>query len=237
MKKFMCTALACLLCASVSVGFAGCSNEKSNQPGYSVVATEPDLKNEEFGFFILNQNELMVTSYLGSSKDIVIPETFNNYTVTVIGRGLFNNDDITSVTMPDTIKEVQDYAFAGNKNLTSVKLSSNLKVIGTNAFFNCKKLESIELPASLETVDVYAFSAAGLKTVTIPESTTFTQLDQFVFFQCQNLTEVTLPATMTNIAENTFSDCPNEITIKAPTGSYGLSYAKSNNFKYEEIQR
>ena len=239
MKKFICAALACVLCASVSVGMSGCgcSNNTSDKPGYVVPTTEPDLKNDEFGFFILNQNELMITSYLGSSKDIVIPETFNNYTVTVIGHSVFNDKGITSVTMPDTIKEIQDYCFSSNRELKSVKLSSNLQVIGTNCFFNCRSLESIELPASLKKVDVYAFSAAGLKSVTIPESTTFTQLDQFVFYQCQELTEVILPATMTNIAENTFAYCPNEITIKAPTGSYGLSYAKSNNFKVEEIKR
>lgn len=237
MKKFICTALACLLCASVSVGFSGCSSKSSSQPGYVVPATEPDLKNEDFGFFILNQNELMITSYLGSSKDVTIPETFNNYTVTVIGHSVFNDKDITSVTMPDTIKEIQDYAFSSNRKLTSVKLSENLQVIGSNAFFNCRSLKSIELPASIKSVDVYAFSAAGFETVTIPESTTFTTLDQFVFYQCQDLKEVVLPATMTNIAENTFADCPNEITIKAPSSSYGLSYAKNNNFKFEEIKR
>lgn len=236
MKKFICTALACLLCASVSVGFAGCSKNNSSQPGYVVPATEPDLKNEDFGFFILNQNELMITEYLGSGKDITIPETFNNYTVTVIGHSVFNNKGIKSVTMPDTIKEIQDYAFSSNRDLTSVKLSNKLEVIGTNAFFNCRNLKSIELPASIKSVDVYAFSAAGFESVTIPESTTFTTLDQFVFYQCQNLKEVVLPATITNIAENAFSDCPNEITIKAPKGSYGLSYAKENNFKAEEIK-
>ena len=239
MKKIICAALACVLCASAAVGMSGCgcSNETSNKPGYVVPTTEPDLKNDDFGFFILNQNELMITSYLGSSKDIVIPETFNNYTVTVIGHSVFMEKDITSVTMPDTIKEIQDYSFASNRNLKTVKLSNNLQVIGTNCFFNCRALESIELPATIKKVDVFAFSAAGLKSVTIPESSTFTKLDEFVFSQCQDLTEVILPATMTNIAENTFADCPNEITIKAPSGSYGLAYAKNNNFKFEELKR
>jgi len=236
MKKFICTALACLLCASVSVGFTGCSSNDSSQPGYVVPATEPDLKNEEFGFFIINQNELMITEYLGTSKDVTIPETFNNYTVTVIGHSVFNDKEITSVTMPDTIKEIQDYAFSSNRTLTSVKLSNKLELIGSNAFFNCRNLKSIELPASLKNVDVYAFSAAGFESVTIPESTTFTSIDQFVFYQCQDLKEVVLPATMTNIADNAFADCPNEITIKAPAGSFGLSYAKQNNFKSEEIK-
>ena len=237
MKKIVCALLACMLCASVSIGLSGCgcSNNSSQEPGYKVTATEPDLTNDEFGFFILNKDEVMITKYTGSGKDVKIPESYENYKVTVLGRSLFNGKDISSVEIPDTVKEIQDYAFSSNRNLKSVKLPKNLETIGTNAFFNCSSLESIELPASLKEIGVYAFSAAGLKSVTIPESKTLTTLDQYVFFQCQELTEVTLPSTITSIAENTFADCPNKITINAPKGSYAISYAKTNKFDYKEV--
>lgn len=237
MKKILCALLACMLCASVSIGLSGCgcSNNSSQEPGYKVTATEPDLTNDEFGFFILNKDEVMITKYTGSGKDVKIPESYENYKVTVLGRSLFNGKDISSVEIPDTVKEIQDYAFSSNRSLKSVKLPKSLETIGTNAFFNCSSLESIELPASLKEIGVYAFSAAGLKSVTIPESKTLTTLDQYVFFQCQELTEVTLPSTITSIAENTFADCPNKITINAPKGSYAISYAKTNNFDYKEV--
>lgn len=238
MKRFLCAILACALCASAAVGISGCGcSDENQQPGYVVATTEPDLKNDEFGFFIINQNELMITQYLGSDKDVVIPDSYDGYQITVIGHSVFQNKDITSVEMPDTIKEIQDYSFASNRNLTSVKLSQKLQVIGTNAFWNCRNLSAIELPSSLKEVGVYAFSAAGLKSVTIPESSTYVKIDEYTFYQCQELTEVILPATMTNIADNAFADCPNAITIKAPSGSYGLNYAKTNNFAYEEIAR
>ena len=237
MKKLLCALLACMLCASVSIGFSGCgcSNNSSQEPGYRVTPTEPDITNDEFGFFILNKNEVMITKYTGSDKDVKIPESYENYKVTVLGRSLFNGKDVTSVEIPDTVKEIQDYAFSSNRSLKSVKLPKNLETIGTNAFFNCSSLESIELPASLKEIGVYAFSAAGLKSVTIPESKTLTKLDQYVFFQCQELTEVTLPATVTSIAENTFADCPNKITINAPKGSYAINYAKTNKFDFKEV--
>ena len=226
-----------MLCASVSIGFSGCgcSNSSSQEPGYRVTPTEPDITNDEFGFFILNKDEVMITKYTGSDKDVKIPESYENYKVTVLGRSLFNGKDVTSVEIPDTVKEIQDYAFSSNRSLKSVKLPKNLETIGTNAFFNCSSLESIELPASLKEIGVFAFSAAGLKSVTIPESKTLTKLDQYVFFQCQELTEVTLPATVTSIAENTFADCPNKITINAPKGSYAINYAKTNKFDFKEI--
>lgn len=235
MKKIMCVLLTCAVCATAAIGFTGCNNSSnSNQtPGYEVPVTEPDLKNDEFGFFILNKSELMITKYLGSEKDIVIPETYNNYTVAVIGRSVFNDQDINSVVIPDSIREIQDYAFANNKNLTNVKLSKNLKTLGSNVFYHCTKLESIELPASIEDFGIYTFSASGLKSVTIPESTTFTTIKDYCFYQCQQLTEVNLPVTITNIADNAFADCPNPITIKSKDSSYAKSYATSNNFKFE----
>lgn len=237
MKKVLCALLACMLCTSATIGLSGCgcSNSGSQEPGYKVTATEPDLKNDEFGFFILNKNEVMVTKYTGSDKEIKIPESYENYKVTVVGRSLFNSKDITSVEIPDTVKEIQDYAFASNRNLKSVKLSKNLEIIGTNAFFNCAALESIELPASLKEIGVYAFSAAGMKSVTIPESKTLSKLDQYVFYQCQELTDVYLPATITSIEDNTFADCPNKITIHGPKSSYAANYAKTNNFEFEAV--
>ena len=238
MKKILCTLLACALCASVSIGISGCgcSNSQEQEPGYRVTATEPDLKNDEFGFFILNKDEVMVTEYLGSGTDVKIPESYENYKVTVIGRSVFNNKGLTSVEIPDSVREIQDYAFASNRELTSVQLPSSLKIIGINSFFCCSALESIELPSSLEEIGVYAFCGSGLKTVNIPKSTTLTKLDQFVFYQCQDLTEVNIPATITSIADNTFADCPNKITINAPSGSYAINYAKTNNFEYKEVK-
>ncbi len=237
MKKILCALLVCTLCASVSIGFSGCgcsNNTQEQQPGYVVTATEPDLKNDEFGFFILNKDEVMITEYLGSSKDVKIPDSFENYKVTVIGRSVFNNKGLTSVEIPDTVREIQDYAFASNRELKSVKLPSNLKIIGINSFFCCSALESIELPSSLEEIGVYAFCGAGLKTVNIPKSDTLTKLDQYVFYQCPNLTEVNLPATITNIAENTFNECPDNMVMYAPSGSYSQNYAKTHDIEFKE---
>lgn len=243
MKKIFCTLLAGIMAASAAASLSGCGcdNKKTvggtGEPGYKVVATDPDFQDKEFGFYRINNEELMVSSYFGNSKDIVIPDSFQNYKVTIVGRSLFNSADINSVTIPDSVTEIQDYSFAANKNLSKVTLSKNLKVIGNNAFWNCPALTSIELPASLKKIGVYAFSATGLTSVTIPESKTLSSLDQFVFFQSKSLKEVTVPITITSIADNTFDQCDSGLTIKAYSNSYGLSYANKHNLKSEELKR
>lgn len=236
MKRIICALLACVMCSSVAIGFSGCGCSDDQAPGYTIEETEPDLKSGDFGFFVINNDELMLTKYSGSDKDITIPDSYNNYKVTAIGKSVFSSSDITSVVIPDTVKEIQDYAFYGCNNLSSVTLSKNLEVFGTNVFNLCRKLETIELPATIKDFGIYTFSASGLKSVTIPESTTFTSIDHYAFYQCQQLKEVVLPATITSIEDDAFNDCPNPITIKAPNGSYSQNYAKKNNFAFEVVE-
>lgn len=244
MKKILSILLAGVMIATTAVAFSGCGcdNKKSKKggsvkPGYEVVPTDPDKKSKEFGFYRLNKEELMVSSYFGNAKNIKIPSTFENYKVTIVGHGLFQNSEIESVEIPDSITEVQDYAFASSKNLSKVKLSKNLKVIGNNAFWDCKNLKSIELPASLKKIGVYAFSATGLTAVNIPESDTLEGIDRFTFFQSADLKEVTVPVTITKIADDAFNECSKDLTIKAYSNSYALSYAKKHNIKAKEMPR
>lgn len=241
MKKILCTLLACTLCASVAVGISGCGCSSNNMgqgsqtPGYKVEATEPDIKNGNFNFFILNKTDIMLTAYTGSDKVVKIPDTYENYKVTVVGRSVFRDMNIDRIEVPETVTEIQDYAFS-SRNIKEVKLPSNLKIIRTKAFLYCAALESIELPASLKELGDYAFSGSGLKSITIPESKTLTMLGQFAFYQCPELKEVNLPATITSIPDNTFSDCPNKITIIAPSSSYSQNYAKTHNIEFKAVK-
>lgn len=237
MKKILCALLACTVCVSASAFLTGCGcSNNSTEPGYTVATTQPDLTNGDFGFYILNKNEIMITEYTGSSMDVEIPETFNDYTVTTIGEFVFSEMDITSVTIPDTVTEIQSYAFASCSSLANVKLSANLKTLGADAFFNCPSLESIEIPASVEDLGIYTFCGSGLKSVTIPESSTLTKLDHYVFYECKSLTEVNLPSTVTEISEDAFADCSNPITITAPSGSYAEEFASDNGFTFVAAQ-
>lgn len=246
MKKIICALLACLMCvtAAITFGGCGCNKDKSNNqtskssgPGYVVPTTEPDLKDDTFGYYIINSKELMLTRYYGKGGKVEIPAEFQGYKISIIGHSVFNARDVEEVVIPDSVTEIQDYAFSGNKKLKSVTLSKNLKVLGINAFFNCQALQSIELPATLKEMGSYAFCATGLTKVTIPESNTLSELPQFCFFQCGSLKEVTIPVTITKIPKDCFKECPQDMVIKAYSGSYALSYAQKYNIKVEELKR
>ncbi len=166
-KRILCFLMACTMCASAAVGLSGCgcddnTSSKSSKPGYKVEPTEPDLTNGDFGFFIINQEELMITKYTGSDTVIEIPESYKNYKVTVIGASVFNDSKITEVTIPSSIKQIEDYAFSSCHSLTKVNLSEGLEILNNSVFFNCSELREIKLPSTLKEIGPRAFSGAAL---------------------------------------------------------------------------
>ena len=74
---------------------------------------------------------------------------------------------LTSVTIPDSVTEIGNYAFSGCGNLTSVTIGSNVTSIGSWAFNGCSSLTSVVIPDGVTTIEYY------------------------VFYNCSNLTNVT----------------------------------------------
>lgn len=251
MKRIVSALLAFAMCASVAAAASGCGCQKKNSssdkkgtvtssvsgPGYKIEPTNPDFVEGDFGFYSISDKEVILTQYNGKDKNVEIPATAQGANVIVIGNNVFENSDIESVTIPEGITDINKRAFAGCKKLKSVTLPDTLKVIGVNAFWHCISLTEITLPASLKKIDWYAFSATGLTSVTIPESQTLSSLSEKVFYQCSELKEATIPLTITSIADDTFDECAEDFTIKAYTGSYGVSYANKKSFKLEEMKR
>lgn len=117
----------------------------------------------------IDPNYVMVTSYNGSSSDVIIPSTLGGKPVKAIHHMIWG--DITSVTIPDTVTAIHAGAFANYQNLTKVVFSKNLEKIGYGAFAGCRSLESVELPDGLKVISYRAFRfCRSLKSVIIPDS-------------------------------------------------------------------
>ena len=140
--------------------------------------------------------------------DIVVPETviYNDvvYTVNHLGDGLVQYPEITSVSLPNTITELEDYKGLMNcYSLKSVKLPDHLKKLGARTFQTCRSLSSIDLPESLEYIGEGAFAFSGLQKVVVPSLVT-SLYDQT--FGCESLIEITLPKNLTYLGR-AFSGC------------------------------
>lgn len=95
-----------------------------------------------------NIKDGVLLGYYGLGGDIVLPNT-----VTKIGdEALKGNDNIVSITIPGSVKDIGNNAFEGCTKLERViftnpeKTNENL-IIRVSAFQNCKKLTECEIPA------------------------------------------------------------------------------------------
>ena len=145
------------------------------------------------GDFEINSDGVLVR-YRGNDTDVVIPDG-----VKIIGKSAFADmkgiermimecEDyeapaMETVTIPDSVIEIQYYAFAYCMNLTEVNIPDSVRTIAWRAFEGCESLRKVRLPAGL------------------------TEIDENTFFLCYELKSITIPAGVKHIREGAFWDC------------------------------
>ena len=103
---------------------------------------------------------------IAGCKSSIIPA---DGSVTSIEKGAFSYcRGLTSITIPDCIKEIGWYAFYNCAGLTSVVISDGVKRIGADAFDKCYFLNSVMIPESVTVIEERAFQKEGRVVVHTP---------------------------------------------------------------------
>jgi hypothetical protein len=220
MKKYLAIAMAALLLAFSLVSCVGRTDD-----GIGDYTPEVDYLVTDQGTFYFEEAEgetAILVNYVGkATKDdhVVIPATFNDRTVTTIGKECFSGlASVVGVEIPATVTKIEYQAFAGCTELTEVVLPDGLLEIGKEAFANCSSLASVTFGKSLETVDAYAFWKCGaLTTLSFPS--TLKTIGDGAFWMCSGLNTVTFPASMDKIGELAFYHCYKLQDVVLPEGA------------------
>ncbi len=93
---------------------------------------------DDYLFGVLYDGGLQITRYTGSAKEVIIPSTHDGKKITSIGKYSFNGKNrITSVKIPDTVKNIGIHAFDGCTVLQYVSIPDTVTDIGNYAFYSC----------------------------------------------------------------------------------------------------
>ncbi len=159
-----------------------------------------------------------ITGYRGSGVALAIPSTINGYPVTGIGITAFYDDtSLTSVTIPDSVTSIGDYAFEYCSRLSSISLGNGVTSLGVFVFAGCTSLTSVTIPDNVISIGEVAFEeCTNLTSVTIGNSVT--SIGASAFEQCSRLTSVTIPDSVTRLGDYAFADC---------TGLTGVTLGRS----------
>lgn len=138
----------------------------------------------------LNEDETgyIITDYTGTNTVVCIPSKYNSLPVLSISDRAFYGDNLTSITIPNSVTSIGVFAFYGC-SLTSITIPDSVTSIGDYAFRNCKSLTS----------------------VTIGNSVTSTSIGSYVFANCTNLRNVAIPPSVWKIGSEIFSGCSNVV--------------------------
>lgn len=170
---------------------------------------------DEQGFSIVND---YLYGYYGDEEEIEIPEQ-----VRFIGESAFeNNKKLTSIVFPKELLYIYDKAFLNCTNLSSVVFQCTYYVEkGYCAFKNCPKLADED---GFVIVGQDLFDYFGNKSNIIIPKKVYT-ISRKAFSDNSNLVSVTLTEPI-EVYSRAFNNCPNLLTVKAPTHGCGLWFDK-----------
>ena len=138
----------------------------------------------------------------------------------------YDCDNLTSITIPNSVTSIGDEAFANCSGLTSINVESgNTKYDSRNScnaiiekatntlIQGCK---TTVIPNSVTSIGDYAFYGSGLTSITIPNSVT--SIGSSAFSGCSSLTSVTMGNGVTTIGESAFSYCSGLTSVTMGNG-------------------
>jgi hypothetical protein len=197
MKKLLIGALSLLTVSLCAAGLVGCgsgSSDSTQEEEKVETITPLELKYE----LNSDSNSYKVKGIeSGTDTNLVIPSTYNQLPVTVIAQYAFASQTFTTVTIPNSITDIEDGAFK-NSQITSVTIPDSVTTIRRETFKDCRKLTSVTLSSKVTVIETEAFyGAEELTSITIPDTTT--QIGASAFENCEKLATISLPSGVMDI--------------------------------------
>ena len=173
------------------------------------------------GYSIKTTTEgIIIYQYDGYDVNVKVPSTIDSKTVIglispVFYNGFESGKNIKTITLPDTIQSIGDYAFSGLINITTIKIPKNVNSIGKYVFAGSDNLATINVNSS----NKYFASASGIvynkaktEIVAFPtgKKANYTGLSSlksigaYSFYFVKNILKITIPSSVTSIGEGAF---------------------------------
>lgn len=209
----------------LSKGFEFCSDANGDNAVFSKL--ESDVKEtfeaDGYSYYLNEKSEAVISRYIGGESNIVVPAALGGHRVTAIAPLAFSslrcsglsfsqgNDwcidigQIISVTLPETVKTIGDFAFAHNVSLEKINIPAEVEKISKQCFYECKALENIVLPESVIELETGAFERCeSLESIKMNNVET---VGERAFYYCESLADIGYSEKLEEIGRGAFASC------------------------------
>ena len=163
------------------------------------------------------------------SGDVSIPSEVDGYPVHAIGGGALSGQHaVTSLTMPDSLRALQNDAVTGMDSLTGVTLNDGLEYIGAN-FRDCGALTQLTIPASVRIVDSMIGSCENLTEIRFEGECPLFLGAQWCFFMMPQEYTIYVPDDQLDAYAAALQDANGAAEHLKPSGRNAVLPEKENN--------
>ncbi len=143
--------------------------------------------------------------------------TLKDETTCISGHAFYGQTGLTSIELPNSIRNIGSYAFYGCSNLMSINVSENVETIESSVFSMCTSLKSVDIPISVTSIGSNAFQGCrSLTSIVIPDGVT--SIGTHFFSGCCELINVNLPHDLSSIGDGAFYGCSKLSSLTIPQG-------------------
>ena len=230
-NKDLCTLYSLFMLALARKELSLCSyrlfvGEKPIQPqsieDLSTKATEEELKDayiDEWGVKYSKDGRKLLKSPTALSGTYSIKKT----TEIICDRAFFVCINLTSISVPNSVKNIGEWAFAGCSLLSSIDIPNSVISIGNNAFAGCLSLKYISIPESVICLNGNPFGDCEgeiecLSANFIYEDDVLFNKDksEIISFRNQEIESYIIPDSVTSIGDGAFWCCSSLSSLFIP---------------------
>ncbi len=204
---------------------------------YTSLQSTSKLETTSDGYiFYVSGIDLLITYtglYNDSVTSLTLPEDREGRDYEIYNYAFYKSN-LESITLPDAVVGISDYAFAYCRKLTSATFTDNMVSIGNNAFYDCAQLANLIMGNGIESIGEAAFKSCGsLVNIILPES--LETIDRYAFEYCTSLENVTMGMYLESIGDSAFAGCNALSSITIPDGVISIGKSAFYNCKITSV--
>ena len=164
-----------------------------------------------------------LVGYLGNDAEPTLPANYKGEDYVIGAKAFYGNTVLTSITIPNSVTSIGDYALRGCTGLTSITIPNSVTSIENSAFEGCTSLKELRIEDGEGTLNTGEglFNDCPLETLYLGRNLS----QRSPFYEIKTLASVTIGNSVTSIGDEAFYNCTGltSVVIGNSVTSFGNS--------------